>query len=253
MSRTFLDFLRSLSYTNLCLLPAFLLPVVAYPATETDTTKVVRILDGDTIEVSHDRRSERIRLNGIDCPEKGQAYGKKAKQAIAKLIFRKDVTLQKHGMDKYGRTIADVILADGTNVNHELVKQGWCWWYRKYAPGNSDLQELEQEARDAKKGLWIDPAPIPPWIYRQARREKSLERSDSVTSPRGPPLYSAVGADFGSDATYSPYPIVGNQRTRIYHRPDCPNYSQVAKPNRVPFKNEEAAESAGYRKAHNCH
>lgn len=55
--------------------------------------------------------------------------------------------------DKYGRTIADVLLPDGTNVNHQLVKDGWCWWYRKYAPGNTVLQKLEKEAREAKKGL----------------------------------------------------------------------------------------------------
>jgi len=62
-------------------------------------------------------------------------------------VFGKDVTLQTHGYDKYKRTLADVILPDGTNVNHELVKQGWCWWYRKYAPGDTALEGLEAEAR----------------------------------------------------------------------------------------------------------
>jgi len=64
-----------------------------------------------------------------------------------------------------GRTLGDVFLPDGTNVNHGLVKYGWCWWYRKYAPGDAELGRLEKDARDAKKGLWVDPAPIPPWIY----------------------------------------------------------------------------------------
>ena len=97
--------------------------------------QVVAVLDGDTIEVLDNNRAERIRLNGIDCPEKGQAYGKKAKQAASELVFGKQVTLQTYGLDKYGRTIADVLLPDGMNVNHTLVKEGWCWWYRKYAPG----------------------------------------------------------------------------------------------------------------------
>ena len=88
--------------------------------------KVVSVLDGDTIEVLHNQRAERIRLNGIDCPEKGQAYGKRAKQATSALVYGKEVTLQTHGKDKYRRTIADVLLPDGTNVNHELVKEGWC-------------------------------------------------------------------------------------------------------------------------------
>jgi micrococcal nuclease len=106
-------------------------------------------------------------LSGIDCPEKGQAYGKRAKQAASALVFGKQVTLQTYGYDKYKRTLADVFLPDGTNVNHELVKQGWCWWYRKYAPGNIELERLEQDARDARKGLWADTSPVPPWEWRK--------------------------------------------------------------------------------------
>jgi micrococcal nuclease len=64
------------------------------------------------------------------------------------------------GHNKYKRTLADVLLSDGMNLNQELVKQGWCWWYRKYAPGETVLEGLEKDARDAKKGLWVDPAPI---------------------------------------------------------------------------------------------
>ena len=135
---------------------------------------VVSVLDGDTIEVLHNQRPQRIRLSGIDCPEKGQAYGKHAKHAASELVFAKDVTLETHGKDKYGRTLADVLLNDGTNVNHTLVKAGWCWWYRKYAPEDSVLEGLEKEARDAMRGLWVDPAPIPPWVYRKARRGEAL-------------------------------------------------------------------------------
>lgn len=69
--------------------------------------QVVSILDGDTIEVLHNHRAERIRLNGIDCPEKGQAFGKRARQAISELVFGKNVMLQTHSKDKYGRTIAE--------------------------------------------------------------------------------------------------------------------------------------------------
>ena len=77
-----------------------------------------------TIEVLHDTNPEPVRLSGIDCPEKGQAYGKRAKQAASALLFGKDVILQTHGQDKYERTLADVVLFDGMNVNHELVKEG---------------------------------------------------------------------------------------------------------------------------------
>src|SRR5215470_16277408 len=132
------------------------------PAFADFTGSVVSILDGDTIEVLHNNRAERIRLNGIDCPEKGQAYGKRAKQAASELVFGKEVTLQTYGLDKYGRTIADVLLLDGTNVNHELVKDGWCWWYRKYAQEDTALESLEEEASQAKRGLWADPKPVAP-------------------------------------------------------------------------------------------
>lgn len=130
---------------------------------------VVSVLDGDTLEVLNGHHAERIRLSGIDCPEKGQAYGNNAKQAASALVFGRDVTLQTHGQDKYNRTLADVLLPDGTNLNQELVKQGWCWWYRKYAPGDTVLEELERVAREGKKGLWADPHPVPPWVYRKVR------------------------------------------------------------------------------------
>jgi micrococcal nuclease len=137
---------------------------------QTITGKIISVLDGDTIEVLHTRHAERIRLNGIDCPEKDQAFGKRAKQAASALVNGKEVTLQRFGKDKYGRTIADILLPDGTNVNHTLVKDGWCWWYRKYVSGNVELEKLEKEAREAKKGLWSDTNPTPPWEWRKRRR-----------------------------------------------------------------------------------
>ena len=130
---------------------------------------VVSALDGDTIEVLNGHHTERIRLSGIDCPEKGQAFGNNAKHAASALAFGKQVTIQTHGYDKYKRTLADVLLSDGTNVNHKLVKDGWCWWYRKYASGDTVLEGLEKDAREARKGLWADPQPVPPWEWRKHR------------------------------------------------------------------------------------
>ena len=133
------------------------------------TGPVVSILDGDTIEVLHNTRPERVRLSGIDCPEKGQAFGTRAKQALSAFVFGKDVSLDTHGQDKYRRTLADVFLREGTNVNHALVKDGWCWWYRKYAPNDQELKRLESEARRDKRGLFADPSPVPPWEWRNRR------------------------------------------------------------------------------------
>ena len=85
-------------------------------------------------------------------------------------MFSKKGTLQTFGKDKYGRTIADVLLPDGINVNPALVKNGWCWWYREYAPGDAELEKLEKDAREAKKGLWVELNPMPPWEWRKRRR-----------------------------------------------------------------------------------
>ena len=134
------------------------------------TGKVVGVTDGDTITVLHNGRGEKIRLNGIDCPEKGQAYGHKAKEAASALVYGKDVTIQTYGLDKYKRTIGDVTLPDGRNLNQELVQEGMCWWYRKYAAGDTMLERLEAEARAAGRGLWADPNPMPPWEWRHRGR-----------------------------------------------------------------------------------
>ena len=223
------------------------------------TAHVVRILDGDTIEVLHNRHPERIRLSGIDCPEKGQAFGKQAKHATSELVFGQDVKIETHGKDKYGRTLADVRLLNRTHVNHMLVGDGWCWWYRKYAPGDTELEKVEKDAREAKKGLWVDPVPVPPWVYRKAKSGQSLDRSDLMpleteiegnTASRGPPLPGVV--ESAPALSSSPYPVIGNRRSYIYHRPDCPNYSQVTPHNRVEFNSPAEAEAAGYRMAGNC-
>jgi endonuclease YncB( thermonuclease family) len=131
------------------------------------SSKVIGVLDGDTIEVLHDQKTERVKLHGIDCPEKGQAFAQRAEQATSALVFGKEITLQTHGEDIYGRTIADVLLSDGTNVNQQLLKEGWCWWYEKHAPNDLALKRSEQEAKAAKRGLWADANPVPPWLYRR--------------------------------------------------------------------------------------
>ena len=81
-------------------------------------------------------------------------------------MFGRELTLETFGNDNYGRTLANVLLPDGTHINHTLVKDRWCWWYRKYAPGNNELEQLEKDAQKAMKGLWVNPAPIPPWVLK---------------------------------------------------------------------------------------
>lgn len=90
------------------------------------TGQVVGITDGDSIHVMHNGRAEKVRLHGIDCPEKGQPFGRRAKQATSDLAFGQKVTIHNTGKDKYGRTVATVVLPSGKNLNHDLVKDGWC-------------------------------------------------------------------------------------------------------------------------------
>ncbi len=146
-----------------------------------------------------------------------------------------------------------MVLEDGRTLNQELVKAGYAWWYRKYAPGNIVLEKLETEARDAKLGLWQDPTPVPPWTFRKLKRGESLRVEEipafSGPSERGPPSF---GESLNQLQTPLRLPILGNRRSHIYHRPDCPSYSQIASRNQVPFSNAAEAEAAGYRQARNC-
>ncbi len=127
------------------------------------------VSDGDTITVLHKGKGERIRLHGIDCPEKRQAFGKRAKQFTSNLVFAKTVTVQAVDRDRYGRTVAEVLLPDGRSLNRELVKAGFAWMYRRYTNDQS-LSDLEEEARVAGRGLWVDPHAVPPWEWRAMRK-----------------------------------------------------------------------------------
>jgi len=111
----------------------------------------------------------RLRLAEVDCPEKGQAFATRARQFTGSLTFGKDVTVRSHGIDRYGRILADIVLADGRSLNRELVRAGLAWHYKRYS-SNVELAALEAEARAAHRGLWADPHAIPPWEFRDARK-----------------------------------------------------------------------------------
>ena len=118
-----------------------------YSSAQEFSGKVVRVADGDTITVLQKRTQVHVRLDGIDCPEKGQAYGSRAKAFTSDLVFGQVVTVWPRNKDRYGRTVAEIVLADGRDVNHELVRAGFAWWFRKYAPHDAELARLEAEAR----------------------------------------------------------------------------------------------------------
>lgn len=130
---------------------------------------VVGISDGDTLTVLVDQRPVKVRLWGIDTPEKAQAFGAKAKLALSEMAFGKQAVVEVRDIDRYGRSVGWVTVA-GKPVNLALVQQGMAWWYQRFAPRADDLREAEAKARAAKLGLWADPAPQPPWEFRKDRK-----------------------------------------------------------------------------------
>jgi endonuclease YncB( thermonuclease family) len=110
-------------------------------------------------------QAEQIRLLGIDCPEKRQPFGTRAREYTSELAFGQDVTVYGNRRDRYGRRLAEVLLPDGRSLNQELIKAGLAWGFRKYSK-DLRLGELEHQARVAKRGLWVEPHPMPPWEWR---------------------------------------------------------------------------------------
>jgi endonuclease YncB( thermonuclease family) len=141
------------------------------------TGRVVRVTDGDTIVVLDPTNTQhKIRLQGIDAPERGQAFGTKSKDHLASLIAGGAVTVDYSKRDRYKRIVGKVLL-DGDDMNLEQVKSGMAWHYKKYQGEQSSddriaYSDAELEARRDKLGLWADQNPVPPWEYRQAKRQQ---------------------------------------------------------------------------------
>jgi endonuclease YncB( thermonuclease family) len=114
-----------------------------------------------TSEVMHDGRPEKIRLAGIDCPEKKQAFGQKAKPYALDLAAGELVAVEVETKDRYGRLVGEVFLPDGKSINHEMVRAGLAWHFKRYSD-DITLATLEVEARKTKRGLWFDLAPVAP-------------------------------------------------------------------------------------------
>lgn len=127
---------------------------------------VIGISDGDTLTVLHERQQIKIRLAEIDAPEKAQPFGVKSKQSLSDLCFGKQAEVVPQTRDRYGRTVARV-RCDGIDANAEQVRRGMAWVYDRYVTDRS-LYLLQEEARSARRGLWADPTPFPPWEWRKS-------------------------------------------------------------------------------------
>lgn len=162
---------------------------------ETLTGYVVGISDGDTITVLDTRnRQIKVRLAGIDAPEKGQAFGDRSKQHLASLIFNQNVTVEWVKQDRYSRTVGKV-LVNGKDANLEQIKVGMAWWYEKYrkeqsVPDQEIYHAAEMAAKQQRMGLWRDENPIPPWDWRHAgtaspNQDCPCESGTTCTGPKG--------------------------------------------------------------------
>ena len=149
---------------------------------DTLSGRVVRVIDGDTLVVlDASKTQQKIRLQGIDAPERRQAFGTKSKEHLSDLVAGQVVVVEYHDLDRYQRILGKVLL-DGEDINLEQVSSGMAWHYKKYQREQSAADRIrysdaEREARRQKLGLWHDPHPVPPWDYRQAERDqrKSME------------------------------------------------------------------------------
>lgn len=191
------------------------------------TGKVVGITDGDTIKVLHDHQEVKIRLHGVDTPEKKQAYGNAAKKATAKLTAGKIVKVEQTDTDRYHRTVAIITVA-GVNVNQALVQSGYAWVYPKYCKQEfcRDWLKLEEQAKKARIGLWKDSNPEPPWIWRKT--SKLRVNSSSIISGN----------------------FHGNSSSHVFHASGCQHFN--CKNCTVGFMSAEEAGRAGYRPDNRC-
>ena len=161
---------------------------------ETLAGRVVRVTDGDTIVVLDSGNVQhKIRLTGIDAPERGQAYGTKSKEYLSESVAGKFVVVEYDKRDRYKRILGKVLLSD-QDMNLEQIKAGLAWHYKKYQNEQTTADRVkysdaEREARMEKHGLWHDANPVPPWEYRQAKRQQMkdmepfMNKSESRSSP----------------------------------------------------------------------
>ena len=195
--------------------------------------QVVGVSDGDTITVMHNGKGERVRLWGVDCPEKTQAYGQRAKQFTSYKTFKKTVTVEVHDIDRYGRTVGHVFI-DGQSLNESLIRVGMAWVYTDYCAGMpcSEWSKQEARARASKTGLWADAHPIAPWDFRHPRKS-------------GPNMNNKVAIIESSAGSYH-----GNNKSLVFHAPRCKYYD--CKSCTAKFSNRNAAIKAGYEPCGLC-
>jgi micrococcal nuclease len=260
-----------MSRGTLFLVAAILSFASAARADEEFTGKVVGVADGDTVTVLRDEKTPvKIRLQAVDCPEKAQPFGQKAKQFTSEMVFGKVVTVKVATRDRHGGTFAWVSVG-GKNLNEELLRSGLAW-HDKHHARTEKQAKLELEARAAKRGLWADARPTPPWEWRHGKKGATAAGLDF-----------GEGASIGTAESYvcvkdcvrrnrpravSPHVIEadcrrscqkaasatgafhGNTKSKVFHGPSCKDYS--CRHCTAIFKSQQDAVKAGYQPHAQC-
>jgi endonuclease YncB( thermonuclease family) len=145
-------------------------PSPAPAQNEIVTARIVGVHDGDSITaLAAGNVQLKVRLDGIDAPELKQPFSQQSKQALSAMVFGRIVSLHVTGRDRYKRTLA-VVVADGVNVNLQMVRLGLAWRYEKYSK-DAALMDAQNAARAARSGLWADPGAVPPWEWRARQKQ----------------------------------------------------------------------------------
>jgi endonuclease YncB( thermonuclease family) len=155
---------------KLAILAAILIASEALAGIELEGV-ITEVHDGDSITLVTVQHTYKIRLIDIDAPELGQSFGKESRTGLREVCLLKRATVDAVGEDRFGRTLGRVRCVT-IDANAEQVRRGLAWVFVRYAPKNSPLYRLEAEARDLKRGLWLEAEPVPPWEWRRANAQK---------------------------------------------------------------------------------
>jgi endonuclease YncB( thermonuclease family) len=211
---------------------------------------VARVGDGDSLVVALAAGgSSEVRLHGIDAPELGQAWGREARDHLRQLAAGQRVALEVKGVDPYGRQLA-VAIAGAGDLGELQIAGGHAWHNVRYADEQAPAVRqryaaAERAARDGRRGLWGERAPVAPWDFK-ARQRAGADVAGTAANGT-----AAEATGRGPAAGPEP-PIIGNRRSGIYHLRGCAGYRAVSPRNAVPFASEQAARAAGYRRSSSC-
>jgi micrococcal nuclease len=173
---------------------------LAWPA------KVTEVVRGEEIVVLlSDGHREHLRLYGVDVPIEPQPFGEEARKYVAKRLLGKTVEVTPLIRDKIDRIVAYVYL-DGESVGDDLLRKGLAWWDRNYFPWELGLARLQEEAKNAKVGLWVEAHPIPPWEYQELSSEQKTSPGSKKTKNRRGSIRERIVSEAGSSK-----PIIGDQ------------------------------------------